>query len=80
MRSSLPDASSTRYAASRPEDSPAANKYFPDGSRSKERGVFSHVFLLGRLRASVAQERRTAPFDLSDYSLSSIERSVASAE
>src|SRR5262249_18475668 len=40
-----------------------------------ERGVFSTAFQLGRLRASTAQDLSTPPLELSDYSLTSLERS-----
>jgi tetratricopeptide (TPR) repeat protein len=41
----------------------------------QERGVLSRAFQLGRLRAPAAEEPRTPPLELSDYSLTSLERS-----
>jgi predicted Zn-dependent protease len=40
-----------------------------------ERGIFSTAFQLGRLRTSTAQDLSTPPLELSDYSLTSLERS-----
>ncbi|HEY7424476.1 MAG TPA: VIT domain-containing protein [Gemmataceae bacterium] len=40
----------------------------------RERGVFSPPFQLGRVRAAVPQDQRALPLDLSDYSLSPLDR------
>jgi predicted Zn-dependent protease len=43
----------------------------------KEHGTFSEAFLLGRLRASTSRDLQPPPLDLTDHSLTSLERTYA---
>ncbi|MEX2287409.1 MAG: VIT domain-containing protein [Planctomycetaceae bacterium] len=44
---------------------------------TKERGIFSLAFLLGRVRASVEQDLKAPPLGLSDYSLSPLHQTYS---